>query len=242
MKIRRLYVFSITVLQIFISNSVFAQEKNKKPLPQIIEIKGIYKSKIDGRIISKKEFNSYKGVYTFHKVVKAKEGKGRDTILITPPSKKMKDRDVARKKNFKEQLNRTAKNFDVVDLYGNKISLSALKGKIVVLNFWFVNCPPCKDEIPELNKVVAKYKTNDDVVFIGFVLDKKDKLNRFLSQTQFDYKPIPNSKNIANQYYVYAYPSHIIIDKNGVISHIDVGLKEGNISLLDAKITNTLNR
>ena len=40
---------------------------------------------------------------------------------------------------------------------GEKYDTTSLKGKVVVLNFWFVDCPPCRKEIPELNKLVKKY-------------------------------------------------------------------------------------
>lgn len=235
-KTKRSYVFLTVILLILFSIKTSAQER--KVLKRIY---GVYKSKLNGRIISQKEFNSYKGVYTFHKLIKDKNGNGKDTILITPPNKKMRKNEYAIKTNFKTQVGKKAKDFQATDLFGNKISSKDLKGKIVVLNFWFVNCPPCKDEIPELNKIVAEYKNNKGIVFIGFALDKKDKLNGFLSQTQFDYKIVPNSKDIANQYFVYAYPSHIIINKNGIISYTDIGLKEGSISLLSSEITNTLN-
>ena len=64
------------VLMLFIiaSTSSFAQIS-------IVEIKAIYKSKVDGRIISEKEFQTYKGAHTFHKLIKGKNGK--DTIVIS---------------------------------------------------------------------------------------------------------------------------------------------------------------
>ena len=57
--------------------------------------------------------------------------------------------------------------FSVKDIQGNKKSLNSLKGKIIILNFWFIECKPCVREMPELNNLVKKYK-NDNVEFIGF--------------------------------------------------------------------------
>lgn len=48
--------------------------------------------------------------------------------------------------------------------YGEK----ELSGKIVVMNFWYSKCLPCIKEIPELNKIVAEYKDNKNIVFLGF--------------------------------------------------------------------------
>ena len=49
-----------------------------------------------------------------------------------------------------------ASDFNATDLEGNEYSLSNLKGKIRVLNFWFTTCKPCVEEIPALNELVKK--------------------------------------------------------------------------------------
>src|SRR5262249_39556362 len=67
--------------------------------------------------------------------------------------------------------------FDVVSLDGKHWSLAELKGKTVALNFWFVGCLPCREEIPVLNQLVEQYK---DVEFLGFALDDSDQLRDFL--------------------------------------------------------------
>ena len=54
--------------------------------------------------------------------------------------------------------------FAAVDMNGNSYSLGILKGKVVVINFWFVECKPCVIEMPELNEIVEKYKS-EEVVF-----------------------------------------------------------------------------
>src|SRR6187402_3056684 len=42
-------------------------------------------------------------------------------------------------------------HFKTTDIDGNKINTKNLEGKIIVLNFWFINCPPCRMEMPELS-------------------------------------------------------------------------------------------
>jgi len=49
-------------------------------------------------------------------------------------------------------------------------SLSSLKGKIFVINFWFLECKPCVIEIPELNKIVEKHKS-EEVLFLAFAMN-----------------------------------------------------------------------
>lgn len=198
----------------------------------IREIKAIYKSKVDGRIISEKEFQTFRGTHIYHKKVKGVKG-GRDTIYITPPKiNKEKLKSAA----FKSQIGKKAKAFNATDIYGNDVQFSDLKGKVIVLNFWFVACPPCILEMPELNKLVEEYEQNKSIVFIGLALDSKNHLGKFLSHTDFDYQIIPNSKKIAKQFKVGAYPSHIIIDKKGIVRYASIGFENGSIDKLKSAI------
>jgi len=63
-----------------------------------------------------------------------------------------------------DQVGSDAPDFSAVDMNGNSYSLGILKGKVVVINFWFVECKPCVIEMPELNEIVEKYKS-EEVVF-----------------------------------------------------------------------------
>lgn len=112
--------------------------------------------------------------------------------------------------------------FNVTDINGTNYSLSDLKGKIVVLNFWFVECVPCIKEMPELNQLVSKYK-NKEVVFIGFSTSDKANIDKFLQIKEFNYNIIPNSKDIAKDYLVSAYPANLVIDKNSYIVYYKNG-------------------
>ena len=123
-----------------------------------------------------------------------------------------------------------ANDFIAYDIDGNKISLKSLKGKIVVLNFWFTQCRPCVVEMPKLNELVKKYK---DVVFISITFDKKDVVKKFLSNREFNYSHITGNETILSDYNVSTFPTHIIIDQKGEIILRKVGdfIKEMDIKL-----------
>jgi thiol-disulfide isomerase/thioredoxin len=104
--------------------------------------------------------------------------------------------------------------FDVTSLDGKHWTLTDLKGKTIALNFWFVGCAPCRQEIPELNRLVAQYK---DVVFLAFALDEPEQLRDFLKAFPFHYNIVPNAQKIADAFRVAAYPTHIIIGPAGDI-------------------------
>lgn len=202
----------------------------------IQEIKAVYKSKEDGRIISEKEFQSYRGRHITHRLVKGKNG-AMDTILISPPKVNLQ---ASKAQRFTRLAGRNMPHFSITDLYGNKIDSKKLTGKTIVMNFWFVACPPCILEIPELNKLVTDYENNDEVVFLAFAKDTPELLGKFLSKTSFDYIILPNANDIAKKINVYAYPSHIVIDKKGRIQYLSVGFENKSIQTLRSMIEKSL--
>jgi thiol-disulfide isomerase/thioredoxin len=100
-------------------------------------------------------------------------------------------------------------------LDGKTYDLAKLKGKAVVLNFWFIGCPPCRAEIPGLNTLVQEY-AKKDVVFLALALDDEKDLKEFLKKTPFTYTIAPKTREIADLYGVEAYPTHIVIDRAGM--------------------------
>jgi thiol-disulfide isomerase/thioredoxin len=80
-------------------------------------------------------------------------------------------------------------DFEWEDLSGKKYTNASFKGKTVVLNFWFVACPPCRKEMPTLNAIVKKFKSRG-VVFLAPALDNREKLLAASKKIEFDYSMI----------------------------------------------------
>ena len=108
-------------------------------------------------------------------------------------------------------------SFEAVDIRGRTVNTKNLKGKIVVLNFWFIRCPPCRMERPYLNEIVNEYKKDSNVVFIAVALDPKQDLENYLKDNPFHYQVIPDGRKIAGENKVEQYPTHAILDKEGKI-------------------------
>ena len=125
-----------------------------------------------------------------------------------------------------------APDFEANLLNGKKISSKEYKGKVIVLNFWFTGCGPCKQEIPDLNELVKKYK-NKNVVFLACALDDdKELLKKYLKQNPFSYDIVPDAHKIVEEYKVSVYPTHIIVNKDGnIITRIIGGGKDIKSSL-----------
>lgn len=131
-------------------------------------------------------------------------------------------------------------NFKFTDIEGNKFNLKELAGKVVVLNFWFVNCPPCRMEIPELNKMVLKYKDNPDVLFLAVGLDENYEIKDFIKKTPFLYKITGNGKWLAQSYGVKSYPTHVVLDQSAKILFHSTGLALNTVYWIDKSIKGAL--
>lgn len=119
-------------------------------------------------------------------------------------------------------INTPAPAFQLRDLKGKWFSLRDLKGRIVVLNFWFIACKPCVNEMPVLNAIKKKYDTKN-VVFLALSLDQRDAVLTFLKNKQFDYTILPDAKEAAEKYNLNAYPASIVIDTRGITRFIQIG-------------------
>ncbi len=124
----------------------------------------------------------------------------------------------------------------IVDMNGNKHDLKTLGNKIFVINFWFINCPPCKKEIPELNDLVLKYKDNKDVVFLAIALDKEVDLRNFLKTMPFNYNVVDDGRYYAEKYGVKAYPTHVIVGKDGLVKFSTLGLAPNTVYWVEKTI------
>jgi thiol-disulfide isomerase/thioredoxin len=131
--------------------------------------------------------------------------------------------------------------FNERDMRGIKHNLKEMAGKVVVLNFWFVNCPPCRQEIPQLNEVVEAYRNNSDVVFIAVALDEKYEIEEFLKTSPFNYHIIDRGRYIASKYGITSYPTHVVLDKEGKVIFHTSGLGMSTVPWLKKSIEAGLN-
>ncbi|GER93051.1 thioredoxin [hot springs metagenome] len=112
-----------------------------------------------------------------------------------------------------------APDFTLKDLNGNDVSLSLFKGKVVLLNFWATWCPPCKAEIPSMNKLQQMFE-NKGLIILAVstdkaVVDVKD----FIKNNPVNFKVVVdyNLKVSRLLYKVFMIPTTFLIDKKGVI-------------------------
>ena len=129
--------------------------------------------------------------------------------------------------------------FQVTDLAGNHYDLAELQGKVVVLNFWFIQCKPCIQEMPELNELVKKY-ADQEVVFLALATNSAPDLKAFLKKRDFDYHIIPDSRAVAEAYGVEGYPTHVVINPQGAVAYRTMGLSPFTVGEVESSIEKAL--
>ena len=120
----------------------------------------------------------------------------------------------------------TAPDFALSLLDGGEISLSELRGKVVLVNFWTSWCPPCRKEMPAIESVYRSY--NDmGLVVIGLNLTAQDSKQAAASFAQEVGVTFPIALDLDNSvgilYRVTALPTTFFIDRKGVIRSVIVG-------------------
>ncbi|NUM81985.1 TlpA family protein disulfide reductase, partial [bacterium] len=168
----------------------------------------------DGKILTVEEAKSIitnKGPVKL--LQKTDQESGNKTVVIVP----MDSLEVKRIAEEKERRVNRLKNkpftgFNFTDARGQQFNTKLLSGKLVVVNFWFISCKPCIEEMPALNLLVKDYEPKG-VLFIAPCNDQILEINKFLEKHKFDYVVIPNAATFSEKLGVEVYPTHLIVDK-----------------------------
>ncbi len=110
----------------------------------------------------------------------------------------------------------SAPDVSVRTLDGNNISLASLRGKVVVLSFWFIGCPACRAMEPSLNEFKSRF-AGSDAIFLAMTTDPKEQLEKYLKKERFDYVQAFDARAAMSQFSFRGFPKNIVIDKRGKI-------------------------
>jgi thiol-disulfide isomerase/thioredoxin len=111
----------------------------------------------------------------------------------------------------------------VLPIYGGGgkgfVDLHALRGHPVVINFWSESCPPCREEIPSLQRVYGQYGAIGEFALVGInQADPKDDISTFGKLFRLTYPLLFDKGNSINEVYnVTAIPTTYFVDSNGVV-------------------------
>jgi peroxiredoxin len=126
-------------------------------------------------------------------------------------------------------------------LTDEEVSLESLKGKLVLVDFFYKSCFPCMQALPALQSLHEKYKDKGlAVVGLDPYDGKEDNLADFLAKRDVSYTILYASKEIAKAYRVSGYPTMFLISKDGMILYVQVGYGEGTEAKLEEIIGKNL--
>jgi len=134
---------------------------------------------------------------------------------------------------------KSAPDIKLKDLDGNKFSLSDHLGKVVIVNFWAVWCPPCKLEIPDLVDLYTKYK-DKGLKIIGIAINsgKDKKIREKAEELGINYPVVNGDDYFIRKSFggIRAVPTTFIINQEGKFFKNYVGYRKKEVIEEDIKI------
>lgn len=119
---------------------------------------------------------------------------------------------------------------------GKKTSLAQLKGKVVLLDFFFIGCEGCMLSLKPLNKLHEKYKGKNVEMVSMTYRDSKPSVIAFTKNYNIKYPIYLNAGEVVKSYHVLAFPTFYFIDKKGKIANVVVGYEDD----FEEKVTSLL--
>jgi peroxiredoxin len=118
-----------------------------------------------------------------------------------------------------------APDFTVTGTEGEKISLSQINEKVIVLDLMSTTCPACISEMKNLKQIFTRY-SHDEVVIVSISVDRSDSnsdLREFKSKYGDNWTFARDTDDVANKYKVKYTPTTVIIDKGRIIRYYGTG-------------------
>ncbi|MCZ8022837.1 MAG: TlpA disulfide reductase family protein [Cytophagales bacterium] len=219
---------TLIILFTLLTSGLLAQNKNTifyDSVGQVTSWEGHWAQVVTGR---------YKSIYN-------KSENKKTLVKMTRQEFDTELRKTEKKITKTNKLGTDFPEFDLLDINGNRLTRTELKGKVLVLNFWFIGCSPCEMERPSLNDLTKVYADNKDVVFISFAKNDKEQLTKFLAENPILYNVVPTDKDfIKTQFEINEYPVNIILDRNGKYFFNSSASGVGILTILQRQIDKAL--
>jgi len=125
----------------------------------------------------------------------------------------------------KVSMGETAPDFTLKTMQGKEVTLSELRGKVVLVNFWATWCPPCRQEMPSMEKLYQHLKGRDfEMLAINVEENGPATVEKFLEEKSHGFPILFDTDAQAQRRYdVSKYPETFVVDRNGVVVEHVVG-------------------
>ena len=112
--------------------------------------------------------------------------------------------------------------FTLKNLAGEKVDLNEYKGRKIMINFWATWCPPCKEEMPAMEKFYKNH--SEEIEILAINLDPQNDVKAFAEKNKLSFPILLDESGTTQQtYQIISIPTTFIIDENGVILRKHIG-------------------
>jgi len=120
-----------------------------------------------------------------------------------------------------------APDFELINLAGDRIRLSGLRGTVVLINFWATWCGPCRLEMPAIQERYQRYRPELAVLAVDFD-EPADEVQKFVDELGLTFEVLldPGAK-VQDLYRVRGYPTTYLVDAEGIVQVYHIGLMTG---------------
>jgi thiol-disulfide isomerase/thioredoxin len=147
-----------------------------------------------------------------------------------------RDYSLSEMRNERQWRGKPAPDWKLADLAGRKHALKDYRGKALVLDWWYKDCPWCMVAMPKLTEVARKY-ADRPVVILGMNVDRDTNDARSaIEKMRPGYSCLLAGRDLAKKYKVTGYPTLFIVDKQGKIADVHVGYSRDMAARLSKKL------
>lgn len=130
-----------------------------------------------------------------------------------------------------------APELSLVSLDGKPVSLAALRGKVVLVDFWASWCAPCKDEMPFLEAMYRRLRSRG-LVIVGVSVDsERENAQEFIAKMKVSFPIVHDGKHsVADRFKPPRMPTSYVLDREGKIRHVHEGYRKTDARKIEQQI------
>ncbi|MDW7651080.1 MAG: TlpA disulfide reductase family protein [Bacillota bacterium] len=120
-------------------------------------------------------------------------------------------------------VGQVAPDFTLQDLDGSSIALSDLHGQVVMVNFWSATCPPCREEMPDMQKVYEELNNDGfSILAVNVGQEPLHMIRDFLGENGYTFPVVKDDGQVSLLYEVQFIPKTLLLDREGVVRFVTV--------------------